>query len=206
MSDDKEIKDDKKDPIIGDTIPPDVEDTKADEAQDARKANNEFFAASMGVYSKLFEQAQTHFTKIADIAQEVMESMVAQGKKVEENMKERMENAHAGEKAKEFAKKAEDQAKEFAKKAEDQAKHFKEQYFNDEKVAEYKKAFEPLNIFAMSKQIDALEEKVVSLEAQIAKLKGEAPANTASNEANVEEAKPKKRAKKEKPSEDETQA
>lgn len=165
-----------EEPIIGETIPPDVE---APEADEAKHSSDAFFKASMGAYSKLFEQAQGHFTKIADIAQEVFETMIEQGKKVEENLKEKMESSHATERAKEFAHKAEEQAKEFAKRAEEQAKKFKEEYLNDEKVASYRKSFaeaiEPINIFALNKQVDELTAKVASLEAELASLKGGAP-------------------------------
>lgn len=169
--------------VVGETIPPDVEAPEADNAKDARKSYEDFFSANAGAYSKLFEQAQGHFTKIADIAQVVFETLVAQGKKVEETLKEKMEETHATEKAKEFAEKAETSAKEFAKKAEEQAKKFREEYLNDEKIAGFRKSFtdavEPINIFALNKQIDELTAKVASLESEIATLKGEKPAEEA---------------------------
>lgn len=168
--------------IIGETIPPDMEAPEADAAKDTGKSSSDqYYSFGMGAYSKLFEQAQTHFSKIADITQEVFDTLVAQGKKVEETFKEKMEESHATEKAKEFAQKAEEQAKEFSRRAEEQAKKFKEEFLNEEKLASYRKSFtdaiEPINVFALNKQIDELNAKVTDLEAQIAALKSQKPSD-----------------------------
>ncbi len=186
----------KEEPIIGETIPPDVEAPEADAAKsaDATKAQEYFhqiWLAGVGAYGKLFEQAEAQFAKMTETAQEVFQTLVDQGKKVEETLKDKFEDAHVAEKTKEFAKKAEEAAKEFAKKADEHTKHFKEQYLNDEKMAQYKEKFsdavEPFNVFAMRDQIDGLNAKVAELEAELATLKGgEKPAEPKA------EAKPKK--------------
>lgn len=188
-----------EEPIVGETIPPDVEAPEADAAKSADSAKaQEYFQqiwlAGVGAYGKLFEQAEAQFTKMSETAQEVFQSLVDQGKKVEETLKDKFEDAQVAEKTKEFAKKAEEAAKEFAKKADEHTKHFKDQYLNDEKMAQYKEKFseavEPFNVFAMHDQIEALNKKIGELEAELSALKGGAPAPKAEAKTQTKPKKP----------------